>query len=682
MSDTARLLEAEFLMAAGKLHDARKICLALVTQKGESAQAWRLLGQINGNLAQYDDAAACFQKAIAITPHDVMGHIFLGMSLLGGGRTSQAISVLRHATELDPGRAAAHARLGDALQREACFAEAQASYEAALKLNPDNALIHCNLGLALVRQGLQVRGVEHLRRAAQLDPRNPEIQVNLGEALMERRQDIEAETALRSAISLDPGKANSHRALGSLLTLTGRYSDAIASFRTAIQHQPDFTDAMTELAGAMLNLGMVDESVAMYRRAYGTDPHQAYAHGSLLLPLHYLPSSTPQQLLSEQQTWAVQHIRAVGDPVLRGSGMGDGRLRIGYFSPDFRMHSVAYFLDALVSHHNTDQFEIVMYSGVKRPDLLTERFKSLAALWRDVARMPDEQFRDTARNDNLDLLVDLAGHSGGSRLKVIGERLAPVQVSYLGYPGTTGLRTMDYRLTDYWADPQGSDTWYTEKLVRLPGGFLCYSPIFAAPSPGPQPVASNGFITFGSFNNIAKLSAQVISLWARILRANPRSRLLLKAPALGDPAGRNLIETRFSMHGITRDQLVLNGWAPSAREHLAQYANVDIALDTFPYNGTTTTCEALWMGVPVVTIAGMAHAGRVGVSLLSSTGLSDLVATNEDDYIAIATRLANDREKLAVLRNGLRSRMQASPLCDAKRIVREIENAYQSMFAQ
>jgi predicted O-linked N-acetylglucosamine transferase (SPINDLY family) len=346
------------------------------------------------------------------------------------------------------------------------------------------------------------------------------------------------------------------------------------------------------------------------------------------------------------------------------------------------MHSVAYFLEPLVSHHDTDRFEIVMYSGVKQPDSLTERFQKLAALWRDVSRMPDDQFRDTVRSDNLDILVDLTGHAGGSRLTVIGQRLAPVQVSYLGYPGTTGLRTMDYRITDDHADPEGSDAWHTEELIRLAGGFLCYSPIFAAPSPGPLPGTGNGFITFGSFNNIAKLSVPAISLWARILHASSGSRLYLKAPALADPGGRQRIESQFSKHGIPGDRLVLKGWTSGTGEHLMHYTKVDIALDTFPYNGTTTTCEALWMGVPVVTLAGAAHAGRVGVSLLSSTGLTDLIATNEDNYVEIATRLANDRESLTTLRSNLRSRMQESPLCDAKRIVREIENAYQSMFAK
>lgn len=679
---TATLLDTERLMGAGRLHDAKQMCRALVVQDEGNALAWRLLGQINGNLTLYDDAAACFRRAMEIAPHDTASHFFLGMSLLGAKRMSEAVIAFQRATELDPRHAAAQARLGEALHQESRFAEAQERYEAALVLDPNNALLHCNLGLALVRLNLFARAAEHLRRAAQLNARNAEIQLNLGETLIELGQFNDAETALRRAISLDPGSANAHRALGSVLALAGRYSDAIESYRMAIHLQPDFVEAMGAMATTILTLGFVDEAVAMYRRAHEMDTRQSLVHGSLLLPLHYLPSTDPKQLFGEHLDWAAQHVRVEAASEPRGSGMSDGRLRIGYFSPDLRMHSVAYFLEPLVSHHDSRRLEIVMYSAVKNPDSLTERFQSHAALWRDMSRTPDDQFRDTIRNDNLDIFVDLAGHTEGSRLKVIGERLAPVQISYLGYPGSTGLRTMDYRLTDDWADPKGSDVWYTEKLVRLPGGFLCYSPIFSAPSEGPLPALRNDFVTFGSFNSVAKLSAPAVALWARILRAIPRSRLFLKSKALADPAGRQRVENMFARHGVSSGQLVLKGWASSSGEHLAHYRSVDIALDTFPYNGTTTTCEALWMGVPVVTLAGSMHAGRVGVSLLSNAGLSDLIAKTADEYVEIAAGLSNDRGSLATLRSNLRSRMQKSPLCDAKRIAREVENAYQSIYTQ
>jgi predicted O-linked N-acetylglucosamine transferase (SPINDLY family) len=335
-----------------------------------------------------------------------------------------------------------------------------------------------------------------------------------------------------------------------------------------------------------------------------------------------------------------------------------------------------------MAHHDHEAYEVFIYSNTKESDGATETFKRRADHWRDVARMSDGEFREAVRADHLDILIDLAGHTEGGRPKAIGERLAPVQVSYLGYPGTTGIEAMDYRLTDEWADPAGSEAHYTERLFRLSGGFLCYSPIFTAPSVGPLPAAKNGYVTFGSFNNIAKLSLPAIALWARILRAIPGSRLRLKSKPLADAAVRQRIQRLFAQNGIPGDRLLFDGWVPSSGEHLAQYASVDIAIDPFPYNGTTTTCEALWMGVPVVTLAGERHSGRVGVSLLSGAGLPELIADSEESYLEIACRLANELPRLAELRATLRSRMRDSPLCDAPRITREIESAGREMIAR
>lgn len=352
------------------------------------------------------------------------------------------------------------------------------------------------------------------------------------------------------------------------------------------------------------------------------------------------------------------------------------RLRVGYVSPDFRQHSVAYFIEPVIAEHDRQRFEVYCYSDVARPDPVTERFKALADHWHDVSADSDETLARRIRGDGIDLLVDLDGHAAGNRLPVFAQKPAPVQMTYLGYPATTGLPEMDYRITDGVADPLESvDSASSEIRVRLPNGFLCYRPSDAAP-----PVAAankdGGTITFGSFNELPKVSPEVVRSWSRILEQLPGSTLLLKAAALGDPATRTRVKRRFEAAGVSSGRIELLGRTATLEEHLALYARVDVALDTFPYNGTTTTCEALYMGVPVVTLEGAAHAGRVGASLLSVLQLTELVAASEDDYVDTAVALATDAERRVTFHATLRDRLRSSALCDSRSFVPSLEAIY------
>jgi predicted O-linked N-acetylglucosamine transferase (SPINDLY family) len=355
-------------------------------------------------------------------------------------------------------------------------------------------------------------------------------------------------------------------------------------------------------------------------------------------------------------------------------------LHIGYVSPDFRAHSVAFFFEPLLEKHSKSSFRIFCYSDVMRPDFVTRRLQPLASVWRDVRHLSDKQLAAQIQADGIDILVDLAGHTAGNRMSVFTRRPAPVQVSWLGYPNTTGLSAMDYRLTDSWADPPGeTESLHTETLVRLPGGFLCYDPHNDSVT---ESVSrdENGPITFGSFNNLAKVTPEVISVWSALLTQVPDARLLLKTKPLRDEAVREHVYSLFREQGIARDRVELTGWVPGRGDHLGLYSRVDIGLDTFPYNGTTTTCEALWMGVPVITLAGHVHAGRVGVGLLSQVGLTELIARDRADYVALAGQLAGDRDRLAALHGGLRTRVSASALCDARAFAGHVEAAYRNMW--
>ncbi len=357
------------------------------------------------------------------------------------------------------------------------------------------------------------------------------------------------------------------------------------------------------------------------------------------------------------------------------------RLRIGYVSADFRMHSVAFFLEPLLANRDTGQFEVICYSEVGWADEMTANLRSLSDGWRDTRGLSDSGVHSMIQADSIDILVDLAGLTYGNRLEVFAMKPAPVQVNYLGYAGTTGLSRMDYRITDNLPDPPGdSDRYHTETLIRLPQCFLCYKPPPASPPVSPLPSQTSGHVTFGSFNDLSKVTPDVVGVWAEILKLVPGSRCVCKARRLRDASIRARYHELFSSHGISSDRIDLLGQVESITAHLELYSRVDIALDTFPYNGTTTTCEALWMGVPVVGIRGERHISRVGLSLLLNLGLDELVADDTQGYIATALGLVNNPGYLSELRSGLRERMAASPVCDAMNFTRQLEYAYRDMW--
>jgi predicted O-linked N-acetylglucosamine transferase (SPINDLY family) len=357
------------------------------------------------------------------------------------------------------------------------------------------------------------------------------------------------------------------------------------------------------------------------------------------------------------------------------------RLKIGYVSSDFRQHSVAWFIEPVLAHHDRERFEIFCYANLFQEDAVTERLKAHADHWRKIYGLPDELAAQQIRADQIDILVDLNGHTAENRLLVFARKPAPVQVTWLGYPNTTGLSAMDYRLTDGFADPVGmTEPFHSETLIRLPECFSCYQPPRDAPAVSELPAKEKGYITFGSFNKLTKVTPEVMATWARILQAVPGSRLALQSAGLGEDAMQQMVREAFAGLGITPERLELHGHDRSQKTHLERYRNIDIGLDPFPYNGTTTTCDALWMGVPVVTLAGKVHAGRVGVSQMSNLGLTELIGQTPEEYVAIATRLATDRERLGALRKELRSRMTASPLMDAPRFTTNLEQAYRGMW--
>jgi protein O-GlcNAc transferase len=423
---------------------------------------------------------------------------------------------------------------------------------------------------------------------------------------------------------------------------------------------------------------LIDAAIEHFQAALALRP-EPHSHSNLLLALNYTDRFTPGEILAEHRRWHQLYAAALAPSVSAPSlpYSAERRLRIGYVSPDFNHHAVAYFIAPVLAAHDRSKFEIFCYSSVATPDRTTDRLRSLAEHWRDIARLDDESAAALIRTDEIDLLIDLAGHTSGNRLLLFARRPAPTQATWLGYPNTTGLDVIDYRLTDATSDPVGeTDAYYSEKLIRLPTTFSCYEPDANAPAINPLPATSSGAVTFGSFNNFAKITPDVIALWARLLRELPLARLLLKSRGLSDASVADRIKSTFAKHGVVAERVILNGQEVSVREHLSLYHGVDIALDPFPYNGTTTTCEALWMGVPVVTFAGHSHASRVGASLLTHLGLADWIATTPVDYVAMAVAAAKDLARLADLRGQLRDRMLHSFLCDGVKFTTGLETAF------
>jgi predicted O-linked N-acetylglucosamine transferase (SPINDLY family) len=575
-------------------------------------------------------------------------HLARGLQLRAQHREDEAVAALRAACAAEPGLAEARHQLGNALKALRRHAEAAESLRIAASLEPGSAAIWLNLGAACLGLRKADEAVAALRRAIAIEPLRPEAHNILGHALLEQGRCGEAGRSLEEALRLRPGYPAARDNLGRVLKAQGRAAEAIAHHRAALDAAP-----------------------------------QPRTHSNLLYSLNFSPEVAPEEAAAEHRLWARMHeapLRARRLPARREDA-APRRLRIGYVSPDFVNHSVAYFLAPVLAAQDRAGFEVVCYSDASSPDAVTRRLRALSDRWREIAGWSDARVAKAIRGDGIDILVDLAGHTARNRLLVFAERPAPVQVTWLGYPNTTGLESMDYRITESVCDPPGqTEAWHTERLVRLPGPFSCYEPCLVSPPVGPLPATAAGRVTFGSFNNLAKVNPRVLDLWARLLAELPDARLMLVSRGLADPETAELVRGEFASRGVAPGRVDLDGTALPEVPHLARYDRVDVALDTFPYNGATTTCEALWMGVPVVTLAGRTHASRVGASLLTHLGAEDWVARSPLEYAAICRRLAGDPGRLAELRRGLRDRMSGSPLCDAQSFTKSLESAFRAMW--
>ncbi len=581
------------------------------------------------------------------------------------GRLEPAAQLYRRIRQILPNNFDAVQLSGVIAIQQGKPAEAVELLARAMKLDPRSAPCAMRLGVALNSCGRAVEAEKYSRLAIQLDPNFAEGWSNLASCLKSQDRLLEAIECHHRALTLKPNFAMGWYNYGLILSIFGRFAEALRAHDRAIAADPTYAKGHYGRAQALHQSYRLPEAIEAYERFLKMEPSSHEARSYRLLALNNLDTLTREELFAEH----LKFNQAVGEhplPEFVHDPNPDCRLRVAILSPDLRAHSCAYFLEPLLRHLDPAQFELYLYHDHFREDEVSVRFKSLATVWRNFVGQTNPIVEQTIRADAPDIILDLAGHTGmTTRLSIFAKHLAPVQINYLGYPNTTGLSAMHYRFTDAIADPEGdADAFASEELVRFSSTAWVYQPPDATPEINASPCATAGPVTFGCFNNIAKINDATLALWARVIAAVPDSRLLLKGWGLVEEATRQHYLNRFTAAGLPAERIDLCERTAEVVEHLTLYHRVDIALDTFPYNGTTTTCESLWMGAPVVTLIGDRHASRVSASLLTAAGHPEWIAHTKAEYVRIATELAADRTQLANLRTGLRAELKASALFD------------------
>ena len=634
------------------------------------------------------------------------------------GRHAELESAARALLARQPRHAGLWKALGVALGAQGRQHEALAAKRQAVALQPEDGEAQANLGNALAAAGEQDAALHCFRQAVRLLPDSVDAWKHLARTLLRAQRPAEAEPALRRIVALTPDAPDAHNDLGNVLRELHRMPEAAASYRRALALQPRMASAENNLANTLADLGHIEESEAAYRRALQLDPAQGEVHSNLgnllkdqgrlteaqacyrralelapqfggaysnlLLALNHDATLPVAQALAEARRFGQRMQQAAGGPLARLAAGHLGPLRVGFVSGDLRAHPVGYFLEAWLPHVDRERLTLLAYPTIAREDALTTRLRSHFAQWRNIAGLGDEVAARVIHADRIDVLVDLAGHTAYNALPVFAWKPAPAQVSWLGYFATTGLPTMDWLLADAASVPDAHREHFTERVWQLPDTRLCFAPPHDAPEVTPLPMLRQGAITFGCFQNLGKIGDEVLRLWSQVLARLPEARLRLQNKALGDAAARAQFARRLRQHGIDPERVPMHGQRPRPA-YLAAHQEVDLLLDTFPYPGGTTTCEALWMGVPTLTLEGDRMLARQGAALAQAAGLPEWIARHPDEYVEKAVRFARSPADLQALRAGLRARLRHSPLFDgalfAERLTQALEGIYQATAA-
>ncbi|ACD97075.1 Tetratricopeptide TPR_2 repeat protein [Trichlorobacter lovleyi SZ] len=635
----------------------------------------------------HEEAALICRRILQLDSGNLEATFMLATIMYATGSWDEAAILYRQACNLALEIGFLRINLALALQELGCFEEALAAFDEAEALGETTVNLYYNRGVLLQRLERMEPARHAFEQALAIDPQHLNSWINLTAVCLASDDNDGALHSCRHGLHLD---SDNVALIGNLAIVYGkmfRFEESLACYQRVLELvRPDErAELLGSTANCLSELWMVDDAIACFDLAIASSNHlfqkRALASTRLFM-LHYSANWSAAAIAAEHKNWGQQYFEPVAMKHFANDPDPDRPIRVAYLSPDLKIHAVVFFLQPVLAAHDPAQVTVYCYSDVKKPDVVTRQLKEQHhVIWRDCSAMDDASVQELLLQDQIDVLVDLAGHTALNRLPLFAGRAAPLQVSWIGYPNSTGLMEMDYRISDAWADPPGvTDPFHTEELIRLPDSFLCYRPGADFPAVGSLPCQTNGYVTFGSFSNFKKVTPDILDLWARILAKVPDSHLVFRARGLSHDRFVRDIAPLFLRHQVAPERISVLGHARSVVENLEGYHTIDIALDTFPYHGTTTTCEALCMGVPVVTRAGDSHVSRVGVSLLHSVGLPELIGNSPEEYCSLAVALAADTVRLAALRSSLRDRLLASPLADNSTFTCHLEGVYRQIW--
>ncbi|XP_075512961.1 putative UDP-N-acetylglucosamine--peptide N-acetylglucosaminyltransferase SPINDLY isoform X1 [Primulina tabacum] len=656
------------------------------------APAYYNLGVVYSEMMQYDTALSCYEKAAIERPMYAEAYCNMGVIYKNRGDLEAAIACYERCLAVSPNfeiaknnMAIALTDLGTKVKLEGDISHGVALYKKALYYNWHYADAMYNLGVAYGEMLKFDMAIVFYELAFHFNPHCAEACNNLGVIYKDRDNLDKAVECYQMALSIKPNFSQSLNNLGVVYTVQGKMDAAASMIEKAIVANPTYAEAYNNLGVLYRDAGNISLAIEAYEHCLKIDPDSRNAGQNRLLAMNYINESSDDKLYEAHRDWGMRFMRLFPQYTSWDNPKDPERpIVIGYVSPDYFTHSVSYFIEAPLIYHDYVNYKVVVYSAVVKADAKTSRFRDRVlkhgGKWRDIYGIGEKKVASMVREDEIDILVELTGHTANNKLGMMACRPAPVQVTWIGYPNTTGLPTIDYRITDALADPPDTKQKHVEELVRLQESFLCYTPSLEAGPVCPTPAQSNGFVTFGSFNNLAKITPGVLQVWARILCAVPNSRLIVKCKPFCSESVRLQFLSMLEKLGLESQRVDLLPLILLNHDHMQAYSLMDISLDTFPYAGTTTTCESLYMGVPCIAMAGQVHAHNVGVSLLDTVGLSNLVAKNEEEYVQLALQLSSDIPALSSLRMSLRNLMLKSPLCDGSKFTRGLESAYRYMW--
>lgn len=680
-----QLALANLLKAIGCLDEAVVEYRKILVLQPDFAEVRGNLGNVLHELGLFSDAAESYRRVLVLRPNDAIAHNNLGNALRELGCAAESLASYRKAVETDPGFSVAHFNIGLAMQRMRHNKQALKSYKTAVDINPEYVEAHLNMGF-LLRDFAQLEQAESCcRKALASRPNCAEAHLCLGNIHQDRGHYDNAIASYLHALALRQNYTDAYINLGAALTMIGHLNDAVENYKRALEIQPNNAETQNNLGTAFLNLGRLEEGMACCYRALDLKPDYTAAFSNLLFQHNYLEDQSTSSMLVEARKFG-DLVAAMARPRTKWNVTSDSSrsLRVGLVSGDLRQHPVGYFIEGVLKELAflaSDRLKIFAYSSRDVNDPTSKRIQTYCHQWRLIAGMSDQELAEIIASECIDVLIDLSGHTAHNRLPVFAWKPAPVQVSWLGYFATTGVAAIDYFLADPWTAPLTLESQFSEKIWRLPETRLCFTAPETDVPVSSLPALQNGYVTFGCFNNLNKINATVVALWARILIAIPRSRLLLKCAQFQDGSIREEILRKFSAHGVHPTRLTLEQFVPRAN-YLLAYQRVDIGLDPFPFPGGTTTAESLWMGVPVLTLAGSSFLSLQGVGLMMNAGLKEWVATDQENYLERAIVLASKLQELAALRSELRRQVTTSPVFDSTRFAKHFEDALRGMWQQ